>query len=571
MKHRMWMVAGLAAPMAWVSVAMADVTAAHDRVPGNAVISISMKNVGVFYSSLDKMAKSLRIPASSMGEFAKIGEMMGANGFNKDGSAAIAIMSLEEKDGQGPVVMVLPVSNYAAYAATLGGKGAGLEEVMFGGEKGFLKDIGGGFAALGPVKEIVESFTGKPGNGAAHEALMGTVGKKIADASDAFISANIEVLAPKAKEGMKEMKEQMAMMGGPQADQLAGMMSIADDFLRDASAAFMGFKATDFGISMDFGAQFKGGTEMAEFCKGGGNSQALTAALPNQPFLFAMAMDVSTPGMRSMMKKLATMQGQAAGMFGGVGPMDMLDKADGVAFSLGQSPALMGGLFLNTTMFAKTSDPAGYSKAMKDAFAKMNGQSVEGTTFTTSYQAGASKVGETPVDSWGMKMAMDPDDPNAAMMGQMQMMLFGPTGLSGYVAPVKGGVVMTYSKNSALMDQAMKASQGGEGMAADAGVKGVAERLPAGRSMEMYIGVKSIMETAVGFMGMMGGGPANFEVPQDLPPIGIGAVPADGGLRASVFVPSRVISAIKSLVDSMEGEEGEPAEEPKDKTGQPKF
>ncbi|MFN0133310.1 MAG: hypothetical protein ACKVW3_12390 [Phycisphaerales bacterium] len=571
MKHRTWLMAGLVAPMAWVSVALGDVTPAQDRVPSDAVVSISMKNVGAFYASLDKMAKSLRIPADAMGDFAKMGDMIGMQGFNKDGSAAIAIMGLEEKDGQGPVVMILPVSNYAAYATSLGGKGAGLEEVNFGDEKGFIKDIGGGFAAIGPLKEVVEAFAGKGGNGAAHEAMMGTVGKKIADASDTFISANIAALAPKAKEGMKKMKDDMAQMGGAQADQLAGMMSLADDFLRDASAAFMGFKATDFGVSMDFGAQFKPGTEMAGFCAGGGSSTALANSLPNQPFLFAMAMDTSAPGVRAMMKKMSAMNGQAAGMFGGIGPMDMLDKVDGIGFSLGQSPALMGGLFLNTTMFAKTSDPAGYSKMMKDTFAKMNGQTVEGTTFTTSYEAGASKVAESAVDAWGMKMAMDPDDPNSAMMGQVQMMLFGPSGLSGYVAPVKNGVVVTYSKNSALLEQAMKASQNGDGMGSDAGVKGVAERLPAGRSMEMYIGVKAIMETAVGFLGMMGGGPANFEVPKDLPPIGIGAVPADGGLRASVVIPNQVISSIKKLIDEMEGEEGGGEEPAPEKTGQPKF
>ena len=80
------------------------------------------------------------------------------------------------------------------------------------------------------------------------------------------------------------------------------------------------------------------------------------------------------------------------------------------------------------------------------------------------------------------------------------------------------------------MGRALEAAKSGSGLTSDAGLKDVQSQLPADRSFEAQIGVKSIMETVIGFMGMMGGGPANFNVPQDLPPIGLGA---DGAHRAA--------------------------------------
>ena len=81
---------------------------------------------------------------------------------------------------------------------------------------------------------------------------------------------------------------------------------------------------------------------------------------------------------------------------------------------MGQTPALMGGLFLNTTMFVKTSDAAGYSKMVKEALGAINGKTTQGLTYTTGYEAGKVKVGDKSVDEWSMKFQMDQNNPAAA-------------------------------------------------------------------------------------------------------------------------------------------------------------
>jgi len=176
-----------------------------------------------------------------------------------------------------------------------------------------------------------------------------------------------------------------------------------------------------------------------------------------------------------------------------------------------------------------------------------------------------------------MKFQVDPSNPAAQQIAQVQMMFFGPTGMNGYIAPAKDGVVVTYAKNSDLMTRALDAAKNGHGLSEDAGVKTVAANLPADRTLEVYIGIRSILETAQGFMGMMGGGGANFNVPADLPPVGIGGTTDSGGMRASVYVPTQVITTIKAFGDSMKGEDAadegdeKDASKKKDKTGQPKF
>jgi hypothetical protein len=286
-------------------------------------------------------------------------------------------------------------------------------------------------------------------------------------------------------------------------------------------------------------------------------------------------MDTSSAGMKSLMKRFAEMgKGDGQGMLGPMQMSQMIEKVDGTGFFWGTTPALMGGLFLNTTAFIKTADPEGYLAQARRAFEEMNKKTIEGITFTTGYQPGGAKVGETPVDVWTMKMQGDPTNPASAQIAQVQTMLFGPTGLGGYMARASNGVIVTYSKNNSLLDQALQAAKSGQGLSKDDGIAQVAPNLPAGSSFTGYMGIKNILEIGIGFLSMMPGAPVvNFEVPQDLPPVGFGAANAQGGVHSQVFIPTQVIQTVKSLVETVQkaGEAEEMGDEDAEETGQPKF
>jgi len=214
-----------------------------------------------------------------------------------------------------------------------------------------VKSLDGGFAAVGPKKDLVEKFAGKAGNGKAHEAAMGATGKAIAENDDLVIIANIGKLGDKIKEGAQGFKEQMgpamAMAGGGEAN-LAGLDKLMDGLVRDGSVAIMGFRASDAGVTLDLAAQFKEGSEYAGYFNSKGKAGSLVSALPNQPFLFALAMDTSDPNLRALFKNIkeaaAKMQPKKAdpdapGMF----PTDWTEGADGIAFQIGSSPQPIGG------------------------------------------------------------------------------------------------------------------------------------------------------------------------------------------------------------------------------------
>lgn len=565
MNRRPWLcrTAGLAVSLFWAPFALADVPPAMDRVPAEAPVVFAMKNMGGFYQNVNALAKSIGLPPQAMGGLARGAELLKTAGLNADGSAAVALLSVDGNDDDGePMVMVLPVKDYAAFAKALGGDGEGLDEVTINDKPGFLKNLGGGFAALGPTRAFVEKFTGAAGSGKTFESLMGANGRAVSEYSDAFVVANIEKVRPVLEERVEEMREQMAMMaamGGGNEAQADMFKSAADAFLRDAAAGVAGLKAAESGLGLEFAAQFKEGSELAKYFDAKGNASRLIGSLPNldQGFLFAGAVDLSSSALKNAFKKMLEFQQaqnpEAAKLFSGLNPMDQMEKTDGMAFVMGQPPALMGGLFLNTALYVKTSDPQGYVKTMREAMGKLNGQAVEGITYQTVYQSGSAKVGEQSVDVWTMRMQADPENPMAQQIQQMQAMIFGPMGLSGYVAPAEGGVVLTYSKNSDLMSKTFEAAKGGTGLSQDAGVKSVAANLPANRTGEVYIGVRNILDTALGFAAMMGGPGPQVNIPEDLPPVGLGSTSDSGGLRLRVYVPTKVMTTVKGVMESMNG------------------
>lgn len=575
--------AGLAASVFMPLVALAEVPPALDRVPADVPVMVSMRSVSGFVTNLEAFTKSMSLPTVATTDFQEIKDLLKTPGVNAEGSAAIAILSVDEAEGgEQPAVAIIPVKDYAAFAKSFGGTGTGVEEIKIKDEAQFIKSLDGGFAALGKNKEIVEKFAGKPGNGAAIEKLLGPNGKLAAEGKDAVIIANLPALAPKIKEGMAEAKENMkamAEMGGggeKGAEGNVAMLSWFEEGLtRDGQSGVLAVSMGESGLKLDMAGQFKEGSEWAKYFTGKGKGGALTGALPNEAFLFAFAIDTSSPGLRTFAKQIGEMQKKAGGggMFGGMNPMAFMDKLDAMGFILGESPAPIGGLFLNTAYYMRTSDAKGLLGETKKMMTELNGKTEGGIKFATTYTEGGEKIGDKAVDVWSMRMSADPNAPEAAGVAQMQAMLFGPNGMQGYMGAVNGGVIATYAKNKDMFTKAAAALESGKGMTEDKGIAEVGGGLPKDRSMEGYIGVKSILNVVSSFMGMMGG-PANFEVPEDLRPIGFGGTTDQGGVRVAVNVPAQVLKTFADLQKQMQGGgEEEPAGEPMDEkgAGQPKF
>lgn len=587
MKVTMRSVRGVAcaAALGWMlAPAALGQVAALDRVPAGTPIVVAVPSLAKLQAAMNTFGQTFGMPMD-FGPMAEIGKALGIEGLNQNGSAALAIMAGEDGrvdfDNEPPMVLVLPVTDYAKFVQAGGGDASAAVAEVDPFEEGvpaYTKNLGGGYAAMGPDKALIEGFTGAAGNAGAHRAFLGVNGGAAVEASAISIVASISALAPDITEAMEGVKAQMDMMAQMGGGNMAGQAAAIDAFMtaltRDGQSAVLGLGVGDAGMSLNLAAQFKEGSEAAGFLSSKGAAGGLLDRVPNQPYLFAFAMDTMSPGIKALMKK--AMQGaadadpEAAKAMGLTDAMiRQIDSVDGMSMMMGVSPAMMmTGLFANSTLYVKTKDAKGYAAAVKEMCGKMNGQTVQGFTYQTSYAAGAKEVEGVSVDEWSMKMEPDPNDPMAAQTMMAMSALFGPEGgFSGYIAPADSGLVFTYAKNDQLLGQALGAAKGG-GLGADAGVKAVGAALPADRTMEGYIGIGHILDMVMGFAAMMGGPAPDVEIPDDLPPIGLGASTHSGGARMVVFAPTRVLTTIQKLIqDAQQGADGNPG----NPAGQPRF
>ncbi|MDX9910595.1 MAG: hypothetical protein RBS39_02050 [Phycisphaerales bacterium] len=546
------------------ALALAKPPAVLDRIPGDALIVVTVPDMARLNKDVKAFGTASGAPMDNMEPLQMVTALLDTPGLNASGGAALAVMSLPNGGEAEPqMVLVAPVKDFAQMVRGLGGEpGSGVVEAQAMGENVFLKDIGGGYAVLGPSRDVVESFDGAGGRMETHVARLGKTGDRITSASDITIVANVEGLRPMIQQGMEQFKNQMemmAMMMGPQAAQMeqsfAMMQAVGDAFQRDATVGLIGFDMSAEGIAIDMGANFRAGSPSASLMQGSGDSSKLTSRLPDMPFLFAFAADMKNAGLRGLMREVIDLQKQAMPDAAQMSFLkaEMFEKVDGMTGMWGSPQSLMGAVFANSVIFQQCSDPASVMGAAKEAMAAMDGKTIQGVTYKTSYTAGGATVGDRKVDTWSMRASFDMNNPNAMQMQQAAMMMWGAAGgPSGYIAPTKNGYVQTFAPNSDLTGKAIAAAEAGNGLGAGERLKAAAANLPKDRSFEAYVGVKDILDTVTLFMGMMG---MQMEqpVPDKITPIAMGGVMGDGGVFVRTYAPASTIKTIADMIPKQGG------------------
>ncbi|MBL9000489.1 MAG: hypothetical protein JNK25_05070 [Phycisphaerae bacterium] len=562
--------ASLLAMLAGLNPALAVPPAALDRVPDNAPVVVALRSMQAATEKVNKFSESMGIPRpEGDNPIAMAQKMLGTPGLNAGGSMAVAIVPGpdgkvimgEDAGDKTTGVVIVPVSDYAAFVKAMGAeKSDGVTSVNIDGKPGFIKDLQGGFAAITVVPGLLDKFDGAAGKGPRHAAMLGKNGGGIADTADVLIIANVAHLQDQLKDGRTRMKDQMeqaTMMLGDQAAGIGGSLALLDTvmgtFAKDATCGVLGLTLNESGITADLGTQFKEGTEPAGFFSSPGSAGVLLGRIPNLPFYFAGAIDTSSPGLRQIFKNIAKAQSPQAG--DGASPMSFLaniDKLGGFSGILGASPNALsgGGLFVNTSTFVATTDPAGYTALLAEQIKAANGRKEGPVTTKSTYKAGTAEVSGIKVDSWSMTMDIDQNDPTAMQAQMMSSMLFGMGEFGGMNAPVDGGVVSTYSMNTPLLTSAIEAAKTGNGLASASDIKEAASRLPADRSLELHIGVKPLLDAALGLAAMFGGGP-DVTLPEKISPISIGASTTNGGMVLRVVLPMDTMKAFGDIAKQM--------------------
>lgn len=535
------------------------------------------KGVGVVIFA--PSAEEMKAHAAKLKKLKEADEMMDPSDMHDDAKA----------------VMLVPVTSYKEFVASVGGKpgaAGGVDAIKFPGEEkdGFVKDIGGGYAAVSDKKALLESFTGKPGANPMSKRL-GKQGEKLVDESDAMLVVNMDqarALVPTMLEQMQEeMAQQAEMAGTSKADmekQFAFMKYFVQTVSDQSQGMVGGMKFSAAGIAGHMNASFKEGSMLSKAFTAPGKPVSLTLAkLHAQPYIMAGAMDCSNADMKAFMKDMVghvPMPGEQDTKQ----LMSMIDNTKGASMVMGfPMGGLMSGLFTSTVYYTESANPGASVEVMKQTIVSTNGKTQQGMTYKTSYKEGGAKVGEMPVDVWEMKMSMgkDENDPGTA---QAMAMLFGPQGMGGYVAKTETGMYVTYAKSSELLSKAMNAGAGkGEPFVSDEMYQQTAKDLPANRIAEGYLNSKAVMDLVLPMAAMFGVQAPMDKIPEKLPPIGASLASDGGQARMSFFVPAPVIKTTVTVAQDMMmqfeggfggkpiGDAPDAEGEPKKDSGQPKF
>ncbi len=548
-------------------LAAAQHEAVLDRVPTDAAMVVSISNLSTVLQGAQAFAQAAKLPEMNMGVSMAMG-MTGMPGVNASGPAAVVFTSLEDlAQGSDDLVLLVPVTNYADFATGFGGTGDGLESVQFQGENVTMKDVGGGFAAVGPVEAAVSAFEAAEGVFAQHQAAMGVAGNALAGEQHIVVSVAVEAFAEQmleAWEGGSRQMQQMAQFGGAEAEQIEGQIALMDqvvrNFARDGERGLVGITVDGRGVSFDLAANFKKGSELAAFFAESNGAADTFAKLPGGDYIGAWAIDLTGGGIRELMNNMNE-AGQAMNQgMPGMNFTQFMDNADAMAQVIGSNPAgLMAGIFPNTTMVIETDDAEGYIKGYGEAVAAMDDQEANGMLLTSSFDANATDVGGVEAYGWSIGMLPDMNNANAMQMQMMMNVLFGggSNGPNGYVAAADGSnVVMTYTRTGDALSRAVAAARDGGELVSNELLAAQAERLPQNAFMVGYLDMGTVARAALPMVGMFAPELAAIQVPAAVSPVAFGATAEGGSMSFRTVVPMDLISTSIEIGKSFQQNQG---------------
>lgn len=441
-----------------------------------------------------------------------------------------------------PIIALLPVADFQAMAKALGAVDptAPMPEIFIQGEPFFVKPLGERYAAFSPMKDLLEKFDGAPGNLAIHAAALGQAGERVAASADVFLMFDPASVQQMSKAGLNPLAgalQKPLMAAGLGAMGQGGGIP-GEQLMKDAIGGVIAVRRAPGGLHFDLAMNYKPGGERANMLAAGATSSSLLTSLPNDAFLLAYAVDLSTPGMKALVKAFGGEDPAAAASQ----PLLALGAAiNGQAVAIYPNPAgLFGGLLARSVSYYAAPNPAEFKQSFKTFVTGLNGQVSEDAQIATTYTDGAIAEGNVSADGYTLKVL------SSGGVGSPLAMFYGPSGgPSGHVSTGEKGVYVTTVADAKLMAKALAVTPD-ISLGANPLISVVAKNLSANRAGELYIGIKPVLDQILPLMAMAGMS-ANYTPPADLPPLGIAFVPEAGGFAIEAFVPNEVLQAGQAL------------------------
>ena len=545
--------------------------------------------------------------ADPLGAFKK--ETKISQGLNEAGDAALVVMDIAEGKKDENVIALLPVSDYKAFVANFAGAKAegDIYTVKFGNEQqpSFLTQWGN-YAAIGSTKDVISK---KPGG----LTVSGLSAKEL-DSKDIVAFVNMKTartkILPKISEGRAKFlaefeKNFTGAMGGPtRPPQRAGaarpgqpasppanaqanaqaqkfmpvvrtlvnrFLDVAEQIVQDADAAAYGFSFSDAGITstalVEFSPQSKSAQRIAQFKQ---SDQSLLNGLPATTYLFYGGMVADPKAAEQTISEFsAPIEKELAAV--GSDAKAITTYFDGLkkfwAATTGQSFGWVApkGALGQEAIFQFVSVNRGDAQAMMQGQQEMlNSQQALTEMFMPAEAQQQIKVSFTPnaktVDGVALNLfqtkfsppAGQKQTPQQMQMQQMMAWMYGPNGMNGYFGAIgEDKLIAGVGAPDALLQQLVASAKADQdNLSNSTAIKAVAPKLPQQKMAVAYFAADQLATTIANYAKMFGM-PINFQMPQNLPPVGMSLATEGSAIRADGYVPAQLVQSLVAAVQQV--------------------
>lgn len=552
----------------------------------------------------------------------------GMVGVRDDGTCLLVLENLDRtiEQGEPPTVYaLLPVNDYAAFVQGYDGDpDQTVSELTLPQHTGYVRQLGR-HALLGKDRQAVADYA-PLGDAGEVGRRLGDAGRRYLTQADATVYVDVERLrAPltaKLDEAEQSFKRFAAESGQPVAmpeHVMQLFMAGARGALADTTSISLALELGEHGIALTPTLRFQPGSALGSLFLGQQRETApQLARLPDEPYIFAAAMDNDAFAMSTLLQRaLNTLGGDVAvqplaKLIRDVRPLVQQTRATArVQYVPTEQTMMSGNPFPGLTLYA-TDNPQQYREQVQAYFQSLHNVSLslgggQSMTFTSSYVQGALRVDGFEIDQYIYQVdvpdsagvgggAGAPDAPAAGGRAGGDGSAGATQQTQGYLAATDEHVIITTRPDMQLIRRALQSvtEEAGIGSAAQSeaeaaeetttnrrgnrrsrpsdeaaqptGPRTIAEfrpvALPINTVAEGYLSLAGLGRTVKVMMPMFDDG--SFEVPGDLPPVIMGLGIEGDSVAGRLYLPHRtgqfVMNAGRNIVMPLLGPAPSPTE-----------
>lgn len=433
------------------------------------------------------------------------------------------------------------------------------------------------YLVIGKSEKTVKAISSDSGDGAA----LGTARAELIDITDIYIHVSVD----RVYGAFGPMIAPMLQMVTMQADPTGKTGQQLEKMLRELDSIGLGFRMDDSGIAIRGMVSAKKESDLELLLKDTKNAESSRLALlPKEQYLFSMGMasyfsdhaekfgDPNT--MSSLVNTLQLSNVDTAAVKALDTEIIKMSKSVKSAAASASMLTGDGQGFLGFAAVVEVDNPTTYIESMRKIYKTIwrvsDAEELKTAKDLLTHTPDAEECDGGKVDTITLKckelveqMEAAPDDVKAfkTFFGEDVTVRFGAVD-GKYVVITFGGGKDRYASAAKI------AKSGSEGLASDTGIKGTAKHLASPRSTEMFVSVENILHLVKAASKQIDGEDAiPFEIPKIDAPAGFDIAGVDGGSRFDMFIPMKLINAVKKAVDEQTARDMEAFDEVDDDMG----